>query len=58
MWAVGTRRWSAQYLATLVLPAPAGPISRTARVVVVGSGATGAGGTLGMPTGPPGGNGR
>ncbi|GED88114.1 hypothetical protein TNCT6_51990 [Streptomyces sp. 6-11-2] len=43
-------------MATLVLPAPAGPISSTASVVVVGSGAVWAGGTLGMPTGPPGGS--
>lgn len=58
MCAVGTRRWSAQYLATLVLPAPAGPMSSTARVVVVGSGAAAvAGGTLGTATGPPGGSG-
>ncbi len=58
MCAVGTRRWSAQYLATLVLPAPAGPMSSTARVVVVGSGAAAAaGGTLGTATGAPGGNG-
>jgi hypothetical protein len=26
MCAVGTRRWSAQYFATLVFPAPAGPV--------------------------------
>ena len=43
MCAVGTRRWSAQYLATLVLPAPAGPMSRTASVVDVGVGRAGGG---------------
>ncbi|BBC38009.1 hypothetical protein SGFS_093030 [Streptomyces graminofaciens] len=43
-------------MATLVLPAPAGPMSSTASVVVVGSGAPGAGGGLGMLTGPPGGS--
>lgn len=58
MCAVGTRRWSAQYLATLVLPAPAGPMSSTARVAEVGSGAAAvAWGTLGTATGPPGGSG-
>ncbi|GAA2517061.1 hypothetical protein GCM10010276_77920 [Streptomyces longisporus] len=44
-------------MATLVLPAPAGPMSSTARVVAVGSGALVAGGALGMATGPPGGSG-
>ncbi|CAM5616569.1 hypothetical protein STENM223S_07125 [Streptomyces tendae] len=58
MCAVGTRRWSAQYLATLVLPAPAGPMSSTASVARrSGRGAAAvAGGTLGTPTGPPGGS--
>ena len=56
MWAVGTRRWSAQYLATLVLPAPAGPMSSTARVVPRGS-ERGGGRGAGQATGPPGGSG-
>ncbi|GGZ08544.1 hypothetical protein GCM10010365_29790 [Streptomyces poonensis] len=43
-------------MATLVLPAPAGPISSTASVAVVASGVLGAGGALGAVTGPPGGS--
>src|SRR5690606_33563039 len=56
MCAVGIRRWSAQYLATLVLPAPAGPMSRTAMAVPDGPGAAVCG-AAGTATGPPGGSG-
>ncbi|CAM5355232.1 hypothetical protein SGRIM128S_04876 [Streptomyces griseomycini] len=46
-----------QYVAALVFPAPAGPMSSTAMVVPAGSGGTAAWGALGTATGPPGGSG-
>ncbi len=56
MCAVGTRRVSAQWRATLVLPAPAGPMSSTATAASAASGAAVSVGGLGSGTGAAGGS--